>query len=176
MERTRISIHTSEKRIIRPLLTINSQTTTRRDNGTISLSPMISRRTMPVSPPAGRINTRHIQSEPDWPRNTERTTENDTQPRKIPGTLELAVSIELGIRSRLAIQSKQLPDLHQNALTGRDEMVSEISSAKYRGTNRSPSSRGPYRGNNKLTTNNNRSTSHKCGNCGKVWDMNHKAK
>ena len=90
--------------------------------------------------------------------------------------LELAVSLELGIRSQLAIQSKQLPDLHQNALTWCDELVSEITSARYRGTNREPTSRGPYRGNNRLTTNNNRSTSHNCRNCGEVWDMNHKAK
>ena len=90
--------------------------------------------------------------------------------------LELAVSKKLEISSQLAIQSKQLPDLHQKSLTGRDELVSEITSARYRGTNREPTSSGPYRGNNRLTTNNNRSTSHSCRNCGQVWDMNHKAK
>ena len=91
--------------------------------------------------------------------------------------LELAVSIEQGIRSQLALQSKQLPDLPQNAFTGRDEMVSEISSARYCGSNRvPPTPRGPYRGNNRQTTNNNRSTTHNCRNCGQVWDMNYKAK
>ena len=83
--------------------------------------------------------------------------------------LDLAVSIELGIRSQLAIQSKQLPDLPQNAFTGRDEMVSEISSARYRGSNRVPSTpNGSYRGNNRQATNNNRSTPQNCRNCGHV--------
>ena len=45
--------------------------------------------------------------------------------------LELAVSIELGIRSQLAIHSKQLADPHQNAFVGREETISEISSARF---------------------------------------------
>ena len=56
-------------------------------------------------------------------------------------------------------------------------MVSEILSARNLWSNRVPSTpRGPYRGNNRQTTNNNRSTPHNCRNCGQVWDMNHKAK
>ena len=35
-------------------------------------------------------------------------------------TLEPAISIELGIRNQLAIQSKQLPDQSQRALTGQN--------------------------------------------------------
>ena len=58
--------------------------------------------------------------------------------------LELAVSIELGIRSRLAIHSKQLSDPHQNAFIGREEMISEISSARFRGSNRTITAREPY--------------------------------
>ena len=92
-------------------------------------------------------------------------------------TLELAVGIEPGIRSQLAIQSKQLLEVSQNAFTAHDKIVSEISSAVYHGSNRVPSTpRGSYRGNNKQTTNNNRSTPHNFRNCGQVWDMNHKAK
>ena len=91
--------------------------------------------------------------------------------------LKLAVSIKLGIRSQLAIQSKQLPDLSHNAFTGRNERVSEISSARYRGSGRVPSTpREPCRGNNSLITNNNRSTPRNCRNCGQVLDLNHKAK
>ena len=55
-------------------------------------------------------------------------------------------------------------------------MVSETTSARYRGTNMAPTSRGSYRGNNRLTTINNRNTSQNCRNCGQVWDVNHKAK
>ena len=90
--------------------------------------------------------------------------------------LELAVSIELGIRSQLAIHSKQLADPHQNAFVGREETISEISSAKFCGSNRTTTPRGPYRGNNRPTFNNSRNTPHNCRNCGQTWDINHKAK
>ena len=91
--------------------------------------------------------------------------------------LKLTVSRKLGIRSQLAIQSKQLPDLPQNALTGRDEIVSEISSASYRDFGRTIATPcGTYRGNNRLTTNNKRTAPHNCRNCGQVWDINHEAK
>ena len=90
--------------------------------------------------------------------------------------LELAVSIELGIRSQLAIHSKQLSDPHQNAFVVREEMISEISSARFRGSNRTITPREPYRGNNKPTFNNNSNTPHICRNCGQKWDINHKAK
>ena len=90
--------------------------------------------------------------------------------------LELVVSIELGIRSQLAIHSKQLADPHQNAFVGREETISEISSARFRGSNRTTKLRGPYRGNNRLTFNSSRNTPHNCRNCGQTWDINHKAK
>ena len=91
--------------------------------------------------------------------------------------LELAVSIELGIRRQLAIQWKQLPDLPQNAFNGRDEIVSEISSARYCGSNRATTTtRGPHRGNNRPTNNHSRPAPHNCRNCGQIWDMNHRAK
>ena len=90
--------------------------------------------------------------------------------------LELAVSIELGIRSQLAIHSKQLADPHQNAFVGREETISEISSARFRGSNRTTTPRGPHRGNNRPTFNNSRNTLHNCRNSGQTWGINHKAK
>ena len=55
-------------------------------------------------------------------------------------------------------------------------MISEISSARFRGSNRTTTSRGAQRRNNKPTFNNNRNTPHNCKNCGQTWDINHKAK
>ena len=55
-------------------------------------------------------------------------------------------------------------------------MISEISSARFRGSNRTTTPQGPYRGNNRPTFNNNKNTPHNCRNCGQTWDINHKAK
>ena len=55
-------------------------------------------------------------------------------------------------------------------------MISEISSARFRGSKRTTTPRGPYRGNNRPTFNNSRNTPHNCRNCGQTWDINHKAK
>ena len=54
MGRTRADTHTPEKRNIRLLPTFNTRTTTRGENGTVSLSPKIPSRTLPTSSPRGR--------------------------------------------------------------------------------------------------------------------------
>ena len=92
--------------------------------------------------------------------------------------LELAVSIELGIRSQLAIQARQPSDTSTNRFNGRDEQVMEISSSLYRGSNRPLSTyRGTTRGNGRVTNSNiNRTPTHNCRNCGQPWDANHRTK
>ena len=117
---------------------------------------------------------RHVHCEYDRPQNPERFAKMTLTPEKVR---DLAVSIELGIRSQLAIQSRQLPDLPQNALNGHDEIISERLSARYRVFNRATATpRRLHRGNNRPTNNNSRSAPHNCRNCGEVWDMKHRAK
>ena len=53
--------------------------------------------------------------------------------------LELAVSIQLGIRSQLAMQARQPLDASATPFIGREEPVVEISSSRYRGSIRPPS-------------------------------------
>ena len=92
--------------------------------------------------------------------------------------LELAVSIELGIRSQLAIQARQPADVTSTPLIGREEPVMEISSSRYRGSNRPLSTyRGTTRGIGRASNNsNNRITTHNCRNCGQPWDVNHRSR
>ena len=97
--------------------------------------------------------------------------------------LELAVSIELGIRSQLAIQARQPSDTPTNPFIGREEQVMEISSSRYRGSNRPLSTfrgttRGITRGIGRVSSNNNnnRAPTHNCRNCGQPWDANHRTK
>ena len=89
--------------------------------------------------------------------------------------LELAVSIELGIRSQLAIQARHSSDISTNPFIGRDEQVMEISSSRYRGSNRPLSTyRGITRGNGRaMNSNIKRTSTHNCRNCGQSWDANH---
>ena len=92
--------------------------------------------------------------------------------------LELAVSIELGIRSQLAIQARQPADVPSTPLIGREEPIMEISSSRYRGSNRPLSTyRGTTRGIGRASNNsNNRITTHNCRNCGQPWDVNHRSR
>ena len=97
--------------------------------------------------------------------------------------LELAVRIELGIRSQLAIQARQPSDTPTNPFIGREEQVMEISSSRYRGSNRPLSTyrgttRGITRGIGRVSSNNNnnRAPTHNCRNCGQPWDANHRTK
>ena len=91
--------------------------------------------------------------------------------------LEISVRIELRIRSQLAKQSKQPPDSQHKPFNVREEIFSEISNAQYCGSSRAPvTPRGPTRGNNRLSSNNNTSELHNCSNCGKLWDINRRAK
>ena len=90
--------------------------------------------------------------------------------------LELAVSIELGIRSQLAIQARQPVDARTIPFIGREEPVMEISSSRYRGSNRPLSTyRGTTRGIGRASiNNNNRTPTHNCRNCGQPWNANHR--
>ena len=92
--------------------------------------------------------------------------------------LELAVSIELGIRSQLAIQARQPADASTTPLIGREEPVMEISSSRYHGSNRPLSTyRGTTRGIGRASNNsNNRTPTHNCRNCGQPWDVNHRTR
>ena len=76
--------------------------------------------------------------------------------------LELAVSIELGIRSQLAIQARQPLDASATPFIGREEPVMEISS--FRGSSRPSSTpRGMGRGNDRGMNNNNRASTTTAG-------------
>ena len=96
--------------------------------------------------------------------------------------LELAISIELGARSQLAIQAKSTTDPSMVSIVGRSEPVLAITSSRYRGNFRGNYSqpRGTFtqsRGNN----NNNaqstrRQVQHNCRNCGQPWTQDHRAK
>ena len=82
--------------------------------------------------------------------------------------LELAVSIELGIRSQLAIQAGQPLDASATPFNGREEPVMEISSSRFRGS--PPTTpRGMGRGNGRGMNNNNIASTHNCRNCGQPW-------
>ena len=96
--------------------------------------------------------------------------------------LELAISIELGARSQLAIQAKSTTDPSMVSIVGRSEPVLAITSSRYRGNFRGNYSqpRGTFtqsRGNNNNNTQSNRQqVQHKCRNCGQPWTQNHRAK
>ena len=91
--------------------------------------------------------------------------------------LELAVSIELGIRSQLAIQARQPLDSSATPFIGREEPVMEISSSRFRGSSRPPTlPRGMGRGNSRGMNNNNRASIHNYRNCRQPWDSNHRAR
>ena len=96
-------------------------------------------------------------------------------PEKAP---ELAVSIELGIRSQLAIKARQPMDASTTPLIGRKEPEMEISSSRYRCSNTPLSTyRGTTRGTGRASNNNNsRTPSHNCRNCGQPWDVNHRTR
>ena len=81
--------------------------------------------------------------------------------------LELALSIELGIRSQLAIQARQPLDASATPFIGREEPVMEISSSRFRGSSRPPTTpRGVGRGNGRGMNSKNRASTHNCRNCG----------
>ena len=90
--------------------------------------------------------------------------------------LELASSIELGIRSQLATQARQPLDASATPFIGREEPVLEISSSRFRGSSRPPTPRGMGRVNGRGMDNNNRASTHNCRNCGQPWDGNHRAR
>ena len=91
--------------------------------------------------------------------------------------LELAVSIELGIRSQLAIQARQTLDASATPFIGRDEPVMKISSSRFRGSSRPPTTPpGMGRWNGRGMNNNSRASTHNCRNCGQPWDSNHRAR
>ena len=84
--------------------------------------------------------------------------------------LELAISIELGARSQLAIQAKHTSDPSMVSIVGRSEPVLAITSSKYRGNFRGNYSqpRGTFtqlRGNNKNNQSNRQQVQHNCRNC-----------
>ena len=150
---TRTDIHTPEKRNIRPLPTINPQT----KRGETMEQFHSALRSL-----AEHCQLAHLQDELLRDIFTANMIDHEIQKELLKTTLtpekalELAVSIELGVRSQLAIHSKQLSDPHQNAFVGREGMISEISSARFCGSNRTTTPRGPYRGNNRPTFNNSR--------------------
>ena len=96
--------------------------------------------------------------------------------------LELAISIELGARSQLAIQAKSTTDPSMVSIVGRSEPVLAITSSRYRGNFRSNYSqpRGTFtqsRGNNNNNTPSTRQqVQHNCRNCGQPWTQDHRAK
>ena len=95
--------------------------------------------------------------------------------------LELAISIELGARSQLAIQAKSTTDPSMVSIVGRSEPVLAITSSRYRGNFRGNYSqpRGTFtqsRGNNNNNTQSTRQqVQHNCRNCGKPWTQDHRA-
>ena len=96
--------------------------------------------------------------------------------------LELAISIELGARSQLAIQAKSTTDPSMISIVGRSEPVLAITSSRYRGNFRGNYSqhRGTFtqsRGNNNNNTQSTRQqVQHNCRNCGQPWTQDHRAK
>ena len=97
--------------------------------------------------------------------------------------LELAISIELGARSQLAIQAKHTSDPSTLSIVGRSEPVLAISGSRYRGNFRGnySQSRGTFtqpRGNNNNNNNqsNRQHVQHNCRNCGQPWKQDHRAK
>ena len=95
--------------------------------------------------------------------------------------LELAIRIELGARSQLAIKAKQTSDPSMASLVGRSEPALVISSSRYRGNFRGNYSqpRGTFtqlRGNNNNNQSNRQQVQHNCRNCGQSWTQDHRAK
>ena len=96
--------------------------------------------------------------------------------------LELAISIELGARSQLAIQAKSTTDPSMVSIVGRSEPVLAVTSSMYRGNFRGNYNqpRGTFtqsRGNNDNNTQSNRQqVQHNCRNCGQPWTQDHRAK
>ena len=95
--------------------------------------------------------------------------------------LELAISIELGARSKIAIQAKHTSDPSMLSIVGRSEPLLAISSSRYRGNFRGNYSqpRGTFtqlRGNNKNNQSNRQQVQHNCRNCGQPWTQDHRAK
>ena len=95
--------------------------------------------------------------------------------------LELAISIELGGRSQLAIQAKHTSDPSMVSIVGQSEPVLAISSSRYRGNFRGNYSqpRGTCtqpRGNNNNSQSNRQHIQHNCRNCGQPWRQDHRAK
>ena len=94
----------------------------------------------------------------------------------LENALRLAVSGELGIRSQLAIQARHTLDASATPFIGRGESVIEISSSRFWGSSRPPTTRrGMGGGNGRGMNNNNRASTHNCRNCGQPWDSNHRA-
>ena len=76
------------------------------------------------------------------------------------------------------MQARQPSDASTTPLIGREEPVMEISSSRYRGSNRPLSTyRGITRGIGRASNNsNNRTPTHNCGNCGQPWDANRRSR
>ena len=86
------------------------------------------------------------------------------------------MSLELGIRSQIAIQWRQQTDSPNTPFIGREEPIMEISSSRYRGSGRPTTApRGLTRG-KRLTNNNSTPPKHNCRNCGQPWEINHRVK
>ena len=95
--------------------------------------------------------------------------------------LELAISIDLGARSQLAIQAKHTSDTSMVSIIGQSESVLAISSSRYRGNFRGNYSqpRGTFtqpRGNNNNNQSNRQHVQHNSRNCGQPWAQDHRAK
>ena len=94
--------------------------------------------------------------------------------------LELAISIELGARSQLAIQAKNTTDSSMVTIVGRSEPVLAISSSRYRGNYRGNFSQPqgnyqPPRGNSHQS-NRQQFQQHNCRNCVQPWTQEHRSK
>ena len=94
--------------------------------------------------------------------------------------LELAISIELGARSQLAIRAKNTTDPSMVTIVGRSETVLAISSSRYRGNYRGNFSqpRGNYQSprGNSYQSNRQQFQQHNCRNCGQPWTQEHRTK
>ena len=82
--------------------------------------------------------------------------------------LELAVSIQLGIKSQLATHARQ--PLDERNQSGKSQAHASGVLADHQ------QHREVWVGNGRGINNNNRASTHNCRNCGQPWDSNHRAR
>ena len=94
--------------------------------------------------------------------------------------LELAISIDLGAQSQLAIQAINTTEPSMVSIVGRSEPVLSISSSRYRGNYRGSVSqpRSNYQSprGNSYQSNRQQFQQHNCRNCGQPWTQEHRSK